>query len=119
MRPEILDQSLITAFLYSGALGHPTHGSDFEHWEGHTGFVAYCAAYAEKIADYINAPAQAGDLYAGVIFYELIEPMGEWLISQSEPLDPVAALEAFKIEYQAWIEDPNAVRSNPFTVEAA
>lgn len=118
MKREILDQSMITAFLYSGALGHSKNGQDFGHWEGHTGFVNHCAWYAEKIAEYINAPAQAEDLYAGVIFYELIEPMGEWLISQPEPLDPVAALEAFKIEYQAWIEDPNAVRSNPFTVEA-
>ncbi len=116
--PKNHDQALITAFLYSGALGHPTHGTDFEDWEGHTGFVSYCATYAEKIADYINAPAQAGDRYAGSIFYELIEPMGEWLIAQPEPLDPVAALEAFIIEYQAWIEDPNAVRLHPFSVGA-
>ena len=101
-------QSMITAFLYAGALQHPTkgvlggEGADFEHWEGHTGFVEYCTWYAEAIDKWLDT--RKGDLYPGVIYYELFEPMGEWMIGMPEPLSVHEALEHFKIEYIAWVD---------------
>lgn len=93
--------SSITAFLYAGALQHPTKGDDYEDWEGHTGFVFYCEEYAHAIAMLLETRLE--DEWPGVILYELIEPMGEWLIGHAAPLDTDTALEHFKVEYEAWI----------------
>ena len=99
--------SVITAFMYAGALQHPTrgtggpNGADFDHWEGHTGFVFYCARYAEAVDAWLDT---RNDDHPGVMLYELIEPMGEWLIQHDAPLETADVLEQFKIEYLAWID---------------
>jgi hypothetical protein len=98
----------ITAFLYAGALQHPTkgvtlgHGADFDDWEGHRGFVHYCESYAEAINQWLDT--RPDDSHPGVMLYELIEPMGEWLIGLDCPLDAAEVLEKFQTEYLAWID---------------
>lgn len=92
----------ITAFLYAGALQRPEQSKDYEHWEGHTGFVQHCADYAEAINAYLNTRAH-NDEWPGVIYYELIESMGEWLIGLPEPLSVADALAFFTTEYENWI----------------
>lgn len=105
---DVMDIASIAAFLYAGALQHPTkgvmlgNGADFDHWEGHSGFVFYCANYAAAINEWLDT--RTDDDHPGVMLYELIEPMGEWMIGLAEPLDTDVALEYFKTEYLAWID---------------
>ena len=98
----------ITAFLYAGALQHPTLGQKgaglcLESWGGHTGFVSYCAIYAAEIEEWLGARL---DSHPGVMLYELIEPMGEWLLEKmiGPPKDGVV-LGYFMTEYLAWINE--------------
>lgn len=104
---DVLSIAEITAFLYAGALQHPAKGiangkgADFEHWEGHTGFVMYCATYAEAIDKWLDA--RELETHPGVLLYELIEPMGEWMIGLDAPLETTEMLEHFKTEFLHWI----------------
>lgn len=107
---DVEDIAQITAFLYAGALQHPTKGfkhgkgADFEQWEGHTGFVFYCTEYATAISNWLDTPERENDDHPGVMLYELIEPMGEWLIGLDGSMETNEVLEYFKIEYLAWID---------------
>jgi hypothetical protein len=97
----------ITAFLYAGALQHPTLGANgkgmcLDSWSGHTGFVGHCTEYAIAIDAWLTTRS---DDFPGVLAYELIEPMGEWLLEKFHYPPPVAdVLEYFKVEFIAWIE---------------
>jgi hypothetical protein len=106
-RHGVTSIAALTAFMYAGALEHPIkglkHGADFENWEGHTGFVFYCGEYAIAIEQWLTTPERIDDEHDGVMLYELIEPMGEWLIGQDGPLDTDVVLQHFKTEYLAWI----------------
>jgi hypothetical protein len=107
MTESIMSVAEITAFLYAGAIQHPTLGSNgkgmcLDNWSGHTGFVGHCTYYAIAIDQWL---ATQSDDYPGVLAYELIEPMGEWLIEKfHNPPDVADVLEYFKTEYLAWIE---------------
>ena len=107
---KTIEVAQITAFLYAGALQHPElgqkgHGLCLDRWEGHTGFVTYCALYAGAINDWLRA-RDDNDIMPGVLEYELIEPLGEWLLESCRPcLKTVEVLEHFKAQYLAWIED--------------
>jgi len=103
-----IEVAQITAFLYAGALQHPELGQKgqglcLDHWEGHTGFVTYCALYAAAINDWLHG---RDDTMPGVLEYELIEPVGEWLLESCRScLETVEVLERFKAQYLAWIKD--------------
>jgi hypothetical protein len=97
----------ITAFMYAGALQHPSLGQKgqglcLDIWSGHTGFVAYCATYAAEINEWLDT--RQDEVHPGVMLYELIEPMGEWLLEMRKgpPKDGVV-LEHFKTEFLHWI----------------
>jgi len=97
----------ITAFLYAGALQHPTLGQKGEGlcldiWSGHTGFVSYCASYAAEIDAWLET--RGDEVHPGVMLYELIEPMGEWLLEMRKgPPEDGVVLEHFKTEFLHWI----------------
>jgi hypothetical protein len=96
-----------TAFLYAGALQQRVFKKlDLDSWNGHTGFVQYCADYARAIETWIAS--RAPDDYPGVFAYELVEPFGEWLATEcrhdQRGTDQVLAL--FQEKYLAWIEQP-------------
>lgn len=97
----------ITAFLYAGALQHPALGQkgaglSLENWGGHTGFVAYCATYAAEIDEWLDT--REDEIHPGVMLYELIEPMGEWLLEMGKvPPEDGMVLEHFKTEFLHWI----------------
>lgn len=93
--------AMLTAFMYAGALQQNVSGLAFEKWGGHVGFVQSCAEYAQFISAWISL--QEDDVHPGVMYYELIEPLGEWLI-QGAKQAPKDVLEQFKIEYLAWID---------------
>jgi hypothetical protein len=105
---ETIEVAQITAFLYAGALQHPTLGTTgaglcLDRWEGHTGFVTYCALYAGAINDWLHT---RDDIMPGVLEYELIEPLGEWLLESCRAcLETAEVLGRFKAQYLAWIED--------------
>jgi hypothetical protein len=92
----------ITAFMYAGAIQSQHNGLDFEHWEGHTGFTFYCAEYAVAIDEWLDTRTE--DDHPGVMLYELIEPMGRWLIQLDAPIETDAALKYFKEMYLVWID---------------
>ena len=104
---NIANISEITAFLYAGAIQHPTLGSNgkgmrLDSWNGHTGFVGHCTDYAIAIDEWLSTQS---DDFPGVLAYELIEPMGEWLIEKfPRPPEVGDVLEYFKVEFAAWIE---------------
>jgi len=98
----------ITAFLYAGALQHPALGQNgkgmcLDNWSGHTGFVAYCATYAAEIDEWLET--RGDEIHPGVMLYELIEPMGEWLLEMRKgPPEDGVVLEHFKIEFLHWLD---------------
>ena len=104
---DTLSVAEITAFLYAGALQHPTLGQKGEglcldNWGGHTGFVAYCTFYASEIDVWLDT--RGGEIHPGVMAYELIEPMGEWLLEMGKvPPEDGLVLEHFKTEFLHWI----------------
>ena len=104
-----VDIAEITAFLYAGAIQHPSLGQqgdgiDLDDWGGHTGFVNYCATYATQIHDWLETRQDA--VHPGVMVYELIEPMGEWLLEhKTVPLKPDKVLHHFKIEFINWLDN--------------
>jgi hypothetical protein len=97
----------ITAFLYAGALQHPSLGQKgaglcLDNCSGHTGFVAYCATYAAEIDAWLDT--REDEVHPGVMLYELIEPLGEWLLeTKSRPPEDGVVLEHFKAEFLRWI----------------
>jgi hypothetical protein len=105
---KTIEVAQITAFLYAGALQHPELGQKgqglcLDRWEGHTGFVTYCALYAGAINDWLHT---RDDIMPGVLEYELIEPLGEWLLeSPRSCLETADVLGRFKAQYLAWIEE--------------
>ena len=68
------------------------------------GFVHYCEAYAKAIEEWLDEPEQADDVYPGVLEYEVIEPMGEWLLQNEEILTVEQVLEKFKVEYAQFLQ---------------
>jgi hypothetical protein len=105
---DVANVAETTAFLYAGALQHPTLGQKgaglcLESWGGHTGFVAHCATYAAEIGAWLDT--RGDEVHPGVMLYELIEPMGEWLLeTKSGPPADGVVLEHFKTEFLHWID---------------
>ena len=108
----------ITAFLYAGALHkagelYTASLKDrgiaidlWNDWNGHIGFIDTAETYAISIAQWL---AERDDNHPGVLEYEIIEPMGEWLIVHEAPLPSTeAVLAEFQKRYLAWIEDTDA-----------
>ena len=95
----------ITAFLYAGALQAPATDNTypFDDWGGHTGFVSRAELYAKAINKFLQE--QSPDhIYPGVLEYEVIEPMGMWLIANHEgPPSVERAMAEFREEYAAFV----------------
>ena len=104
---HLRDAAQICAFLYAGALQHPTHSKDYGAWNGHTGFVYFAAECAELISEYLNQPERVNEIHPGVLYYEIIEPLGEWLIDQDSSLTGSnQVLERFIQIFHDWIRAP-------------
>lgn len=99
----------ITAFLYAGAVQSPQNriadDNPFENWEGHLGFVYYAEGYANAIVEWLDKRFETNpdDIYPGVLEYEVIEPMGEWLLRNEDVLPVDAVLAEFVKEYEQFI----------------
>jgi hypothetical protein len=101
-----------TAFLYAGAIQSERHtkavrnrDNPFDDWNGHTGFVWACAEYANAIRNALDARADEEDSWPGVMEYELLEPLGEWLLTEHEypPAVPIVTVE-FMTRFLAWVD---------------
>jgi hypothetical protein len=108
------DIAITTAFLYAGALQKDREifavSTDenldlWDDWGGHTGFVHACTDYAQAIESWLVQPDRADDNHPGVLVYELIEALGEWLIARDAPLDTATVLQEFQRRYLEWIAD--------------
>ncbi|WP_141691025.1 hypothetical protein, partial [Brochothrix thermosphacta] len=105
---DVANVAELTAFMYAGALQHPALGQKgsgvcLDHWGGHTGFVSHCTTYAAEIDEWLDT--REDEVHPGVMLYELIEPMGEWLLEMKNgPPENGVVLEYFKVEYLAWID---------------
>lgn len=104
---------ITTAFLFAGALqkdrelsavsGNPDLGL-WDDWGGHIGFAQTCYDYAQAIEKWLET--RNDDNHPGVLAYEIIEPLGEWLIvHEAQHPDTAAVLAEFQKRYLAWIED--------------
>lgn len=97
------------AFIYAGALQsdalkHSDDGSLMDAWGGHSGFVWEVTYYADRIAQWLDQRLDAYcDQWHGVIEYELMEPLGEWLVAMGEPPGDDEVLKQFEHEYTVWI----------------
>lgn len=100
------------AFLYAGALQCPRNREAmredninlFDDWDGHTGFVWACAEYAEHIQAWLQLNMEIYDTWPGVLEYEILEPLGEWLLTAHEyPPEAVAVLDEFKARFIPWV----------------
>jgi len=107
---DVQSISEMVAFMYAGALQHPTLGTkkgiglDLDSWNGHTGFVGHCTAYAVEINDWLNT---RDDDFPGVLAYELIEQVGEWLLEEFiYPPDSAKVMVHFMEKYLKWIDQP-------------
>lgn len=94
-----------TAFLYAGALTPDQETDKFDAWEGHASFVQTCTDYAEAIETWLVADGPQN--HPGVYAYEVIEPLGAWLIGHDGPLplDTATVLQEFQRRYLEWIKD--------------
>jgi hypothetical protein len=112
------DIAITTAFLYAGALQHADKLENaslkdrgiaidlWDDWGGHTGFVHTCSDYAQAIESWLVQPDRADDNHPGVYAYEVIEPLGAWLIEPtSNHPDTGAVLQEFQRRYLEWIAD--------------
>jgi hypothetical protein len=101
-----------TAFLYAGAIQSAANWSAmkdrtnlFDDWDGHRGFVRACAEYAHAIRNALDARADEEDAWPGVMEYEILEPLGEWLLTEHEypPAVPIVTVE-FMTRFLAWVK---------------
>jgi hypothetical protein len=105
------DIAITTAFLYAGALTPDQETDKFDAWGGHTGFVHACTDYAQAIESWLVQPDRADDNHPGVLVYELIEPLGAWLIDPaSNHPDTGAVLQEFQRRYLEWIADTDGIK---------
>jgi hypothetical protein len=75
-----------------------------DDWNGHTGFVWACAEYANAIQEWINESYQVNPDHPGVMEYEILEPLGEWLLTAHEyPPETDAVLAEFKARFITWV----------------
>ena len=101
----------ILAFLYAGAVDEEDKlrrkvkpiPALFEGWEGRRGFVYYAEPLAQSIADYLNEVDDEDSevFHPGVAEYEVIEPLGGWLLTN--PTESDKAFDKFKADYKAWL----------------
>lgn len=91
----------ILAFLYAGALSSDQKTNKFDVHEGHIGFVANCEPLARQIADHLNLPRFAQVLHPGVVEYEIIEPLGKWILDN--PKQKHQAFDCFILAYGSWL----------------
>lgn len=91
----------ILAFLYAGALTPDQETDKFEDHEGHRGFVANCEPLARRIADHLNSPDFADVLHDGVVEYEVVEPLGKWILDNPEHFSQ--AFDQFALVYRNWL----------------
>jgi hypothetical protein len=117
------DIAITTAFLYAGALQHADKLENaslkdrgialdlWDDWGGHTGFVHACTDYAQAIESWLVQPDRADDNHPGVLVYELIEPLGAWLIDPaSNRPDTAIVLQEFQRRYLEWIKDTDGIK---------
>ena len=115
-----------TAFLYAGALQKADELENaslkdrgiaidlWDDWGGHTAFVHTCTEYAHAIESWLGQPERDDDNHPGVLAYEIIEPLGGWLIDPaSNHPDTGAVLQEFQRRYLEWIEDTDEHGINP------
>lgn len=100
-----------TAFLYAGAIQSEANQTAmvdrtnlFDDWNGHTGFVWACTEYAEAIQAALNTREDEEDVWPGVMEYELLEPLGEWLLTHEYPPSVKEVAAEFMARFLAWIE---------------
>ena len=101
----------MTAFLYAGAIQSEANqnamidrSNPFDDWGGHTGFVWVCAEYAEAIQAALNTREDEEDVWPGVMEYELLEPLGEWLLTHETPPEVAIVAAEFMARFLKWIE---------------
>lgn len=97
------DTAIFTAFMLAGATGAASH--HFERYSGQIGFAHELVPHARAIAEALhkaldrNADAQ----FPGVLEYELVEPLGRWIVESAEYIEPRATAARFLRSYRDWI----------------
>ena len=92
----------ILAFLYAGALTPDQKTDKFDDHGGHVGFVAKFEPLARQIADHLNLPQFAEVEHPGVVEYEIIEPLGKWILDH--PMrQSTDAFDCFVMSYGTWL----------------
>lgn len=112
MNMQTIETASYTAFLYAGAIqcaANRTAVKDrtnlFDDWNGHTGFVWACTEYAKAIQSALNAREDEEDSWPGVMEYELLEPLGEWLLTAHETPPSVETVTAeFMERFLKWVD---------------
>jgi hypothetical protein len=100
-----------TAFLYAGAIQCSAslaaaldRANLMDDWNGHTGFVWACAEYAHAIRNALDARADEEDSWPGVMEYELLEPLGEWLLTHETPPSVETVTAEFMTRFLKWVD---------------
>jgi len=112
MNYKTIETASYTAFLYAGAIlcrANRTAEADrtnlFDDWNGHTGFVWACAEYADAIQTALDERTDKEDAWPGVMEYELLEPLGEWLLTAHETPPTVETVTAeFMERFLKWVD---------------
>jgi hypothetical protein len=111
---HVQNVAITTAFLYAGALTPDQETDKFEAWEGHQEFVRACTGYAHAIETWLGHPGRYDDNHPGVLAYEVIEPLGYWLVlfphAEALPLDTATVLQEFQRRYLDWIKDTDGIK---------
>jgi hypothetical protein len=112
MEYKTIETASYTAFLYAGAIQSAANRAAvvdrsnlFDDWNGHTGFVWACAEYAEAIQKALDEREDKEDAWPGVLEYEVLEPFGEWLLTEHETPPSIETVTTeFMTRFLAWAD---------------
>ena len=102
MKQRTIDTAVFTAYLLQGAAQADVPHTAFDTYNGQIGFAFTVTAHARAIVEWLNArPFSAEEEWPGVLCYELVEPLGAYILSKRAT--PEEALEIFVDQFEQWL----------------
>lgn len=92
--------AVFTAFLFVG--GTQSKKFDADKWHGQIGFAQECAPHGAAIAAALDKVPDKWD-YPGVLEYEIVEPLGEWIATREGYTEPRDTAARFLRHFREWV----------------
>lgn len=115
-RQKAVERAITAAYLYSGfeeaqrrpGISLEQYASWSDNCGGNIGIVEAIAEFAFDIEEILDTtPIYFSADYPGVLAYEVIEPLGAWLLEQASPPSDEEFRQHFHAEMSTWLGVPN------------